>query len=60
MKIHRDKLHSLQHTLKEIANNPTTTDDADFENRLELVQKAVNGLHDLAKSNAGSMTYFFF
>ncbi|XP_034232146.1 laminin subunit gamma-1 isoform X2 [Thrips palmi] len=53
VKAHRDKLNDLQRILKDIANSPTTTDDADFESRLAEVQRVVNKLHDDAKSGAG-------
>ncbi|XP_052121293.1 laminin subunit gamma-1 isoform X1 [Frankliniella occidentalis] len=51
---HRSKLNELKRVLKDIANNPTTTDDSDFESRLAEVQRNVDKLHEDAKTGAGS------
>lgn len=46
-------LISLQQTLQDIANNPTVSDDIEFESKLKATQEKLEILLDDAKSAAG-------
>lgn len=50
---HRTKLEQLKSTLREITNNPTVSDDAEFESKLKITQEKVDILLEDAKAGAG-------